>query len=154
MNDLKFAFRQLLKNPGFTAVAVLTLALGIGTNTAIFSVVDAVRLKSLPVNHPERLVTVGTIVPAQRGSPYSSFSYPVFREMREKDMVFSGMFARSGRPMRSLQNVKAADTGYRSDQIVTMALDPAQIGYKIGQLRTFYSDLSQRLATLPTRIGG
>ncbi|HTC77103.1 MAG TPA: hypothetical protein VK657_00740, partial [Terriglobales bacterium] len=60
MNDLKFAFRQLLKNPGFTAVAVLTLALGIGANTAIFTVVNALLLRSLPVSNPEELVQVVT----------------------------------------------------------------------------------------------
>src|SRR5262245_26927072 len=58
MNDLKFAFRQLLKNPGFTAVAVLTLALGIGANTAVFSMINALLFRPLPFREPARLVWI------------------------------------------------------------------------------------------------
>jgi len=60
MHDLRFAFRSLRKNPGFTLVAILSLALGTGANTAIFSLIDAVMLRMLPVSHPEQLVFVDT----------------------------------------------------------------------------------------------
>ena len=64
LNDLRFAFRQLLKNPGFTAVAVLTLALCIGANLAIFAVVDAILVRSLPLPHADRLVVIHNAYPA------------------------------------------------------------------------------------------
>src|SRR2546429_7819543 len=85
MNDLKFALRQLLKNPGFAAVAVLTLALGIGANTAIFSVVNAVLLRPLPYTESERLVWL-----SERGPnfPTMSISYPNFSDWRAQHTIF------------------------------------------------------------------
>ena len=97
--DLRYGARMLLKHKGFTTVAVLSLALGIGANTAIFSLLDALLLKPLPVTQPEQLVVVGVQAPSQPGQSFSLFSYPVFRELREKNMAFSGMFARSGLQM-------------------------------------------------------
>jgi predicted permease len=93
MNDLKFAFRQLLKNPGFTAVAVLTLALGIGANTAIFTVVNALLLRSLPVSRPEELIQVVTRSGDSEGN---SFSYPFYKTLRDDGHSLSGLFAAGG----------------------------------------------------------
>ena len=95
--DLIFAARQLRKSPGFTAVAVLTLALGIGANTAIFTVVNGLLLKMLPVRDPQQLVVVGDPAnPNQRsnGTPRTDvFSYPLYKELRDRNSVFSGLCA-------------------------------------------------------------
>jgi predicted permease len=90
LRDVHYAVRTLRNNPGFTAVAVLSLALGIGVNTALFSVVDAVMLKSLPVGEPERLVVIDRVNPSGNRD---SFSYPLFEEIRDRVPVFSGVFA-------------------------------------------------------------
>ncbi len=94
MNDLKFSFRQLLKNPGFTTVAVLTLALGIGANTAIFSFVNTILLRPLPFKEPERLVMVYTSYQAN-GSHKNWVAAPTFNEWRKQSTVFEGLAARS-----------------------------------------------------------
>src|SRR2546427_4705733 len=91
LNDLRYGTRSLLKSPGFTAAAVLTLALGIGATTAIFSIIDVLMLKMLPVQNPEQLVLLSRSGP--QGSKLSSnLSYPVFEHLRDHNQVCSGMF--------------------------------------------------------------
>jgi len=92
MNDLKFALRQLLKNPGFTAVAVLTLALGIGANTAAFSWIQTVLLRSLPaVTEPDRLVV---IAPRHvSGNLIDTMSYADLKDLAEHKELFAGVVA-------------------------------------------------------------
>src|SRR5437773_12097509 len=90
MSDLKFAFRQLLKNPGLTAVAVLTLALGIGANTALFSVVNGVLLRPLPFREQERLVTLWESSPAQ-GIDQQAVSPPNFADWQARSGAFEEM---------------------------------------------------------------
>jgi predicted permease len=114
MQDLKYGLRQLCRSPGFTAVAVLTLALGIGANTAIFSLIDAVMLKSLPVHDPSRLVifnwtahkewngSIGTSsfgdcsVQETANPSGCTFPYPYFELIRSNKDLFSGAAAFAG----------------------------------------------------------
>src|SRR5262249_55555279 len=90
--DLRYGLRLLCRSPGFTTVAVLSLALGIGANTAIFSVIDALMLKTLPVNHPEQLVMVWARDDSPRRPDYT-FYHPMFTKFRELSQVFSGVAA-------------------------------------------------------------
>src|SRR5438132_3100071 len=91
IRDIRYAFRNFLKRPGFTAIAVVTLALGIGANTAIFSLVNTVLLRPLPVLHPEQLVEVyGTL---HNGADYTIQSYLNYKDYRERNQVFSGLIA-------------------------------------------------------------
>jgi len=90
MSDLKYAFRPLLKNPGFTAVAVLTLALGIGANTAIFSVIHGVLLRSLPYPEADRLVMLWERHP-QRGVEQEAVTPPNYADWKDQSRVFEQM---------------------------------------------------------------
>ncbi|HTH47505.1 MAG TPA: ABC transporter permease [Candidatus Limnocylindria bacterium] len=92
MNDLRFALRQLLKSPGFTAVAVLTLALGIGANTAIFSFVNAVLLRPLPYKEPERLVVVYENN-TEHDWHKNAVGAPILGEWRQRSQAFDGLSA-------------------------------------------------------------
>jgi len=92
--DIRFSLRMLRKNPGFTTVAILTLALGIGANTAIFSLIDAVMLRLLPVERPEELLQIGMMTPKfGNGGPRTTYTNPLWEELRDHQDVFSGLLA-------------------------------------------------------------
>jgi predicted permease len=99
MNDLRFAIRQLFKNPAFTLIAVCTLALGIGANTAIFSVVNALLLKPLPFPNPQQLVAFGMTNTRQKDQEnLGSLSYPDFFDFRAHNRTLSSMAVFRTRP--------------------------------------------------------
>ena len=100
LNDFRFGIRMLLKNPAFTAVAVLSLALGIGANTAIFQLLNAVRLKTLPVRNAQELAQVGlraSDLQLTRGSKgllrYAPMTNPLWEQIRDRQLGFAGMAA-------------------------------------------------------------
>jgi hypothetical protein len=91
--DVRYGLRMLTRSPGFTAVVILTLALGIGANTAIFSIVNAVLLRSLSVQKPGELVVVKYCDP-QSGQVNEDFSYPMYQAIRDQNKSLSvGMAA-------------------------------------------------------------
>src|SRR6202012_5373837 len=88
-NDVRYALRQLLKTPGFTLTAVLTLALGIGVNAAMFSVIDQVLLRPLPYTNAKRLVQVGG--DPQSGGGFGTVSLPDIRDWQARTHSFQGI---------------------------------------------------------------
>ncbi|HKN76503.1 MAG TPA: ABC transporter permease [Candidatus Acidoferrum sp.] len=142
--DLRFALRMLRKSPGFTAVAVLTLALGIGANTAAFSLIDAVMLRMLPVSRPDELLQLKRQDPRYAGGgPASfsnllsflwdggaspSFSNPLWEQVRDQQNVFSGVFAWSNNRFDLARGgtVQPAEGSFVSgDFFTTLGLRPA-----------------------------
>jgi putative ABC transport system permease protein len=140
LQDIRFAFRMLRKSPGFTAVAVLTLALGIGANTAIFSLIDAVMLRTLPVNRPDELLQLKRQDPRYVGlassNPLSSlwpggasslFSNPLWEQVQDQQNVFSGVFAWANYRLNLAQGgtIQPADVSLVSgDFFTTLDLRP------------------------------
>ena len=95
LQDIRFGIRMLLKSPSISIVATIALALGIGANTAIFSVVNAVLLRPLPFPDPDSLVAVYETVPA-RGQLRGSHSYPNFFDVRAQNTVFERLASYHG----------------------------------------------------------
>jgi putative ABC transport system permease protein len=93
LQDVRYGLRMLAKSPGFTAIAVLTLALGIGANTAIFSLIDTAMLRLLPVQKAEELVQVGMLTPNFGSGTRTSYTNPLWEALRDNQDVFSGVFA-------------------------------------------------------------
>jgi predicted permease len=93
--DLRYATRMLVKSPGFTAVTVLTLALGIGANTGLFSLVNSVLLGNLPVRNPHELVIV-KYTDERTQEANEDFSYPMYQSIRDKNTVFANVLTRAG----------------------------------------------------------
>lgn len=104
LRDLMYAFRLLKRSPGFTAAAVVSLALGIGANTAIFSLVDAVLLQMLPVRNPQQLMEI-----SRQGG--KSLSYPIFEAIRDRNQVFSGVLLLSAGRLAAGVRSDNADLG-------------------------------------------
>src|SRR6188474_1153255 len=106
--DLRYAFRTLVTTPAFTIVVVLTLALGIGANTAIFSLTDQVLLRQLPVRSPEQLVILdGPGAFQGRTFNNGTFSYPMYRDFRDQNTVFDGVIARFPAPLTLMSDGEA-----------------------------------------------
>src|ERR1700682_2440413 len=106
LQDLRYGIRSLLKNPGFTAVVVVTLTLGIGANTAIFSLVHAVLLRSLPFPDSDKLVVVKS-QNGKTGETLPSVSPADFFDWRRQSKSFATMAAHSGWSINLLQNGEA-----------------------------------------------
>src|SRR5689334_1819744 len=117
--DIRYGFRMLAKSSAFTTIAVLTLALGIGANTAIFTLVNALMLKSLPVKSPQDLVIVGDptrVNDRQNGTPETAFfSYPLYRELRDNNNVFTGLLAAG---TQHFIQIDATNVGGSSDEVI------------------------------------
>jgi len=152
--DLRYALRMLRRNPGFTAVVVLTLALGIGANTAIFTLIDAVILRNIPVAHPEQLVAIGNTARTgslSQGSPRTDlFSYPLYRDLRERNTVLTGLAA-SGRTPRLDMRVGGGELYHPRARFVSSNYFEV-LGVTAGAGRTFDVNADAAIGGAPVMV--
>lgn len=132
--DLRFGLRQLRLNPTFTLVAVLSLALGIGANTAIFQLIDAIRLRALPVEKPQQLAYIDFVKGSRRSGWWSTrsanFTSNLWDSVRRRQQAFSGMIAWSAQEFNLAQEGKAryAEGLFVSGEFFNVLKVPAIVG--------------------------
>jgi predicted permease len=137
VQELRFAFRTLGKNPGFTLVVVLTLALGIGANTAIFGLIDQLLVRPLPVREPDKLVVLDGPGPFSGSTHNNSevltpISHPMFEALRDENQVFSGVLARYSMPA----HVSEGDVteSVKADLVSGTFFDTLGVGPAVGRV--------------------
>ena len=160
LHDLRYGLRMLAKNPGFTAVAVLTLALGIGANTAIFTVINSVLLSTLPVKDPRQLVVLtdpdshGMSVGSEDGDR-DLLTYPEFQELGERNQVFSGILAADSSVPRLVVAVEGSEqSGEGSPAYVGMVSGSyfSVLGVNAILGRTFTTDVDKLRDANPVAV--
>jgi putative ABC transport system permease protein len=126
--DIRYAFRILGRTPVITAIAILSLALGIGANTAIFSLIDTVMLRLLPVQDPQNLVQIYRASPPEKPEPTPSFTNPLWEQIRDHQDLFSGVFSWSSTQFDLAQGGEVHDANgfYASGSyFTTLGIRPA-----------------------------
>jgi len=144
VQELRFAFRTLGKSPGFTSVVVLTLALGIGANTAIFGLIDQLLVRALPVREPERLVVLDGPGPFSGSTHNNSevltpISHPMFEALRDENQVFSGVLAHY--PTSAHVSVGDVTERVRADLVSGTFFDTLGVGPALGRVFSFEDDV-------------
>ena len=150
--DVRYALRQLRKSPGFTTVAVLTLGLGIGLNSAIFTLFDALTLRPLPISDPHAVVNVYQRVQDEAGN-YRSFSYPEYVALRQSNAVFSGLIAYSWIPAEIVTPTRSTVNGAEeSHGLLVTANYFALLGGEAALGRTFLTEEDESHEAQPVMV--
>jgi putative ABC transport system permease protein len=168
--DIRYGFRLLRLSPGFTAVAILTLALGIGANTAIFQLIDAIRLRTIPVQKPEEIgiirISNFNWGSGQFSSSYSQLTFPIWQQVRQRQQAFADMAVWSTQPFnlsRSGEAHYAKGLRVSGDFFKVLGVQPAlgrllgpeddQPGCAIGGANISYAFWQRNFASDPAIIG-
>jgi predicted permease len=155
--DMRYAIRALRKSPAFTAIAVLTLALGIGANTAIFSVINAVLLRDLPVKNPQELVVLSDPESAGMQNGVSTgeremFSFHEFEGLREQNNVFSGMFATHSNAIPAPVSLNSSEQGSPANILLASGGYFSILGAEPMEGRTFGTEVDAGLDAHPVAV--